>query len=191
MERNSGGGYGAQRDGKKRQEQTLGGRIRALRTARGLTQEQLAERILVTRQAVAKWENDNGVPDVDNLVRLADAFGVSADALLGRNENPAGQRAAADGDGSAKAPFEREFQSTQPPIASTERERRDDARRERERRYRPLAAGMSAVAAVCWGISAALAYRNGLPLLCGLQTVCTVIWTVNAVYHTIKLRQGR
>lgn len=66
-------------------EQTLGQRLKTLRQQKGLTQEQLADRLLVTRQAVAKWENDNGTPDVDNLMRLADAFGISLDALVGRD----------------------------------------------------------------------------------------------------------
>ncbi len=66
-------------------EQTLGQRLKALRQQKGLTQEQVADRLLVTRQAVAKWENDNGTPDVDNLIRLADTFGISLDALVGRD----------------------------------------------------------------------------------------------------------
>jgi len=64
--------------------ETLGERLKKLRTERGLTQEQLAGQLHVTRQAVAKWESDNGTPDVDNLVRLADAFGVTLDTLVGR-----------------------------------------------------------------------------------------------------------
>ncbi len=64
--------------------ETLGERLKRLRSERGLTQEQLAGLLHVTRQAVAKWESDNGTPDVDNLVRLADAFGVSLDTLVGR-----------------------------------------------------------------------------------------------------------
>lgn len=64
--------------------ETLGERLKKLRMERGLTQEQLAGQLHVTRQAVAKWESDNGTPDVDNLVRLADAFGVTLDTLVGR-----------------------------------------------------------------------------------------------------------
>ena len=62
--------------------------IAALRRARGMTQEQLAERLGVTRQAVAKWEGAQGFPDVGSLLGLCDCLGVSADALL-RGEEPA------------------------------------------------------------------------------------------------------
>lgn len=58
-------------------------RIRRLRAERGWSQEQLAEKLGVSRQAVTKWETDAGAPDIENLAALARAFGVSADDLLG------------------------------------------------------------------------------------------------------------
>ena len=67
-------------------EQTLGKRIAANRKGLGLTQEQLAERLGVTAQAVSKWENDQSCPDITILPQLADIFGVSVDALLGREK---------------------------------------------------------------------------------------------------------
>ena len=63
---------------------TLGGRIAALRKAAGLTQEQLAERVSVSFQAVSKWENDVSCPDVLTLPLLADVFAVTLDELFGR-----------------------------------------------------------------------------------------------------------
>lgn len=60
---------------------TLGQRIHALRTAAGLSQEQLAERLGVSRQAVSKWELDASAPDLDRLVLLGRLFGVSLDQL--------------------------------------------------------------------------------------------------------------
>ena len=63
----------------------LGLRIRELRKARGLSQDALAERLGVSRQAVTKWETEAGTPDVENLMGLADLFGLSMDELLGRN----------------------------------------------------------------------------------------------------------
>lgn len=65
-------------------EETLGKRIVANRKRLGLTQDQLAERLGVTAQAVSKWENDQSCPDIATLPRLADLLGVSVDALLGR-----------------------------------------------------------------------------------------------------------
>ena len=62
----------------------LGDKIRELRCAMGLSQEGLAERLHVSRQAVTKWETGAGVPDVENLMGIADVFGLSMDELLGR-----------------------------------------------------------------------------------------------------------
>ena len=69
-------------------EQTLGKRIVAGRKRLGLTQDQLAERLGVTAQAVSKWENDQSCPDIAMLPKLAEIFGITTDALLGR-ENTA------------------------------------------------------------------------------------------------------
>lgn len=66
--------------------QTLGKRISTRRKALGLTQDQLAEKLGVTAQAVSKWENDQSCPDITTLPRLADIFGISVDTLLGRTE---------------------------------------------------------------------------------------------------------
>lgn len=58
-------------------------KLKALRKKSGLTQEQLAEKLSVSRQAIAKWENNLGMPDVDNLKNIALFFGVSVDYLVG------------------------------------------------------------------------------------------------------------
>ena len=63
---------------------TLGKRIMRNRKKLGLTQDQLAEKLGVTAQAVSKWENDQSCPDISMLPRLAEIFGVSTDELLGR-----------------------------------------------------------------------------------------------------------
>ncbi len=67
-------------------EQTLGKRIVENRKRMGLTQDQLAEKLGVTAQAVSKWENDQSCPDITTIPQLADIFGISTDALLGREE---------------------------------------------------------------------------------------------------------
>ena len=61
----------------------LGENIRALRKARGLSQQELAERLHVVRQTVSKWEQGLSVPDADMLVRLAECLEVSVEELLG------------------------------------------------------------------------------------------------------------
>ena len=64
-------------------EQTLGKRIVKNRKRLGLTQEQLAERLGVTPQAISKWENDQSCPDITLLPKLAEVFGTTTDELLG------------------------------------------------------------------------------------------------------------
>lgn len=54
------------------------------RKLRGLTQEELAEQLDISRQAISKWENGESVPDADKLVRLGEVLGVSLDELAGK-----------------------------------------------------------------------------------------------------------
>ena len=61
---------------------TLGEKILTLRKARGWSQEELAGRIGVTRQALSRWESNAAMPDTVNVVQLSDLFGVSCDYLL-------------------------------------------------------------------------------------------------------------
>lgn len=61
---------------------TLGEKLQKLRKARGLTQEELAEKVGVSRQSLSKWESDGALPDTANIILLADLFGVSTDYLL-------------------------------------------------------------------------------------------------------------
>ena len=67
---------------------TMGERVTALRKGRGMTQEQLAERLNVTRQSVSKWELDQATPEVGYAVALCDLFGVSLDYLIRGMEVP-------------------------------------------------------------------------------------------------------
>ncbi len=62
---------------------TLGQNIQTARRAKGLSQEALAERIGVSRQALGKWEKDTALPGLDNLQALAAELGTGVDALLG------------------------------------------------------------------------------------------------------------
>ena len=61
---------------------TLSEKLQNLRRAAGLSQEQLAEQLGVTRQAVSKWETGEGKPDIDNLLPLAKLLGTTVDYLL-------------------------------------------------------------------------------------------------------------
>ena len=64
---------------------TLGETILKLRKASGLSQEQLAEMLSVSRQAVSKWETDQSLPDIDKILLLSQTFSISTDELLGRD----------------------------------------------------------------------------------------------------------
>ena len=60
----------------------IGGFLRALRTEKGLTQEQLAEQVGVTRRSVSRWETGSNLPDLDVLLELADYYHVELRELL-------------------------------------------------------------------------------------------------------------
>lgn len=61
----------------------FGSRLRELRRASGLTQEQLAERLDVSNRSVSRWETGANLPDLDTLIALADMFSVELGELLG------------------------------------------------------------------------------------------------------------
>ena len=65
---------------------SMGQIIRSLRKERGLTQEELAEQLNITYQAVSRWENNTGMPDISQIVPLANVFGVSTDVLFGKED---------------------------------------------------------------------------------------------------------
>lgn len=75
--------------------ETLGARIRSFRTQQGLSQEALAEKLDVSRQAVAKWERSASLPSTANLLALSRIFGCSVSELSGTPQEaehaPAGQ----------------------------------------------------------------------------------------------------
>ncbi|MDO5061946.1 MAG: helix-turn-helix transcriptional regulator [Peptostreptococcaceae bacterium] len=57
-------------------------RIRELRKSKGISQEELAEKLGVSRQAISKWESEQSIPDIDKILSLSDYFEVSTDYLL-------------------------------------------------------------------------------------------------------------
>ena len=68
-------------------KRTLNEIIKLLRTQRGLNQVEFAKQICVTKQCVSNWENDNVLPSIDMLIKIADAFNVKTDYLLGRDDS--------------------------------------------------------------------------------------------------------
>lgn len=65
----------------------LGQKIAELRKKSGLSQETLAEKMNVSRQAVSKWESNQSIPDIEKIVDLSELFGVTTDYLL-KNGTP-------------------------------------------------------------------------------------------------------
>ena len=66
---------------------TLGEKLKEARKKIGLSQEQLAEKLCVSRQAVTKWESDKGIPDIGNLKEIATLLNTSIDYLVDYDSN--------------------------------------------------------------------------------------------------------
>ena len=67
---------------------SLGEKIYALRTQNKLSQDELAEKLHVSRQSVSKWENNAAVPELDKIIRMSEIFGVTVDELVKENAQP-------------------------------------------------------------------------------------------------------
>lgn len=74
--------------------------LKQIRRERRLSQEELAEQLKVSRQAVSKWEQGNGYPEVETLLLLSEVLSVSLDRLMGGNtEAGEAERAGSKGSG--------------------------------------------------------------------------------------------
>ena len=65
----------------------LGEQIKQLRLNKKLSQVELAEKLCVTKQSVSNWENENIMPSIEMLMKIANIFGVTTDFLLGLTES--------------------------------------------------------------------------------------------------------
>ncbi|MGN5648566.1 helix-turn-helix domain-containing protein [Bacillus sp. Brlt_9] len=61
---------------------SLGQQLKRLRESQGFSQEDVAKKIGITRQAVYKWENDKSCPDIENLILLSEMYNVTLDELI-------------------------------------------------------------------------------------------------------------
>ncbi|OUB81241.1 helix-turn-helix domain-containing protein [Bacillus wiedmannii] len=66
---------------------SLGQQLKKFRESQNLSQEDVAKKIGVTRQAVYKWENDKSYPDIDNLIILSEFYNVTLDDLIKGNDS--------------------------------------------------------------------------------------------------------
>lgn len=76
---------------------SFGENVRAVRKDRGLSQEELAEQLQVSRQAVSKWEQDEGYPEMEKLILLSEKLKVSLDELVSGGNGPKGQESGGSG----------------------------------------------------------------------------------------------
>ncbi len=65
----------------------LSEKLKQLRSKSGLTQEQVAEKLNVTRSAIARWETDKGIPDITNLIAISELYDITVDELIKGSEN--------------------------------------------------------------------------------------------------------
>ena len=65
---------------------SIGEKLKEGRKKAGLSQEQLSEKLCVSRQAITKWESNRGMPDIENIQNISKLFGVSIDYLLDDGE---------------------------------------------------------------------------------------------------------
>ena len=80
------------REGKKGGKNMFGENLKNLRKQKGLSQEELAERLHIVRQTVSKWEKGLSVPDADFLIRIAEIFETSVSTLLGDTIEPSNDK---------------------------------------------------------------------------------------------------
>ncbi len=68
-------------------KESFGKRFQELRKEKKMTQEEVAEKLNISSQAVSKWENDISYPDVSLLLEISEMFGTTVDTLLGKEED--------------------------------------------------------------------------------------------------------
>ena len=66
---------------------SIGERLISLRKSKNLSQEQVADKLNVTRQTISKWETDQSMPDLDKIVPICELFDISTDELLSGNKS--------------------------------------------------------------------------------------------------------
>ncbi|HJD97608.1 helix-turn-helix domain-containing protein [Mailhella massiliensis] len=154
-----------------RKDLQLYGKIQARRKALGMSQEELAQRMGVSRQSVTKWETGLSAPDLDRLVELADTLGVSLDYLL-REQADGPEAAAVSVEQGEAAPAE------SPAEEKNERESAPPAPASTAARHIALAAGVLVFLIGAGGLLTMWIYSELFPvqLVDGRGGVHTGLW---------------
>lgn len=149
---------------------TLGQRLKAYREKENLTQEQLAEYLNVSRQAVTKWEHDAGIPDIENLVAISRRMGVTLDELV---LGPEPEKSAPSVSSSAPP------DDPAPPAA----ERGVPSERARYHAFAALAFAFAAFCQVVAGcVNLAAAFRRSVPAYLPILNFCSAILLLYTAY---------
>ena len=126
----------------------LSDKIIKLRKAKGWSQEELAEKLNVSRQAVSRWENGTALPDANNILQLSRLFQVSADYLL-----------------------KEDLCDTEPVPAVTENAGEAVYQKKKEPKLHLVAASAFAIAAVIWLCLAIAQLKNAYGVLALVNAV--------------------
>lgn len=177
-------------------KESIGERLLALRMQKGMTQEELAEYLNVSRQSVSKWELNKTLPDVDKMVQLADLYGVSMDHLVrGLESEPA--EAGAEQEEAETSVIEKEEEQA----AVSEKIQTTSTDLTIHRMLFLLAMAVSGIVClVCIGFSITMIRRNVISLKDKQQDVASVdriveqytladvtTWDENTNYHTKRV----
>lgn len=87
---------------------TFGEKLQRLRQRAGMSQDVLAEKLGVSRQAVSRWERDETMPETDKVIALAELFGVTTDYLLRQQPEETEQEAPPDSNRTSRRPDRRQ-----------------------------------------------------------------------------------
>lgn len=165
----------------------LGQKIADLRKKNNLSQEDLAEEMNVSRQAVSKWESDQSIPDIEKIVNLSEFFGVTTDYLL-KNGTPSFE-------------FKSEDIATEEkmPVLSNDLVQKYLFAVKRNSKLRALAAALVVFSPVCIYFAGALAIFLGprndqLPFIISLIGYATTVVTIAIslgllVYSIFNMRE--
>ena len=177
-------------------KEAIGERLLALRMQKGMTQEELAEYLKVSRQSVSKWELNKTLPDVDKMVQLADLYGVSMDHLVrGLESEPA--EAGAEQEEAETSVIEKEEEQ----VAVSEKIQTTSTDLTIHRMLFLLAMAVSGIVCLlCIGFSVMMIRRNVISLKGKQQDTASVdriveqytladvtIWDEDTNYHTKRV----
>ena len=159
-------------------------KIVELRKQKGLSQEELAEQLGVSRQAVSRWELGQTLPDIPNLVQLCELFGVNADYLV-KDElsDTQGSSEQAASELTAEQSLEVEKQKAK-ALARIAKER---AKKQNAARTFYYAGWITAIVCICFSVASLIKSDKVEVIICILQCVCALIyfgsyaWTVKKI----------